>query len=514
MRLLVFIGLVLLLCSSAFAFTNAYNDWTTPYIYSTYYPYSWIDLSTTDPGNWVGGVGRTVFSVEYDSVNNVVWTGIGVGRLGYYNVSNGTWVDLSATDPGNWVSTNNVYLINYDSVKNVVWTGLHGGKFGYYNVSNGTWVDLSATDPGDWVSTSPVQSVNYDSVNNVVWTGLHGGKFGYYNVSNGTWVDLSANDPGNWVSTSIIYSVNYDSVNNVVWTGAEVGKLGVFNLTPNDLNLSCDCEPEASTTVTITATDLWGLSLIQAFNVSINSTTYQTTNSTIYLDGFLNTGSYTIEITAENYFSREFTLDTDADALFNGELLKQTYNSVVLIAFDSETNETIEHIKANITGNDYITANFSAYAKYYYSQNYTDYDIYELAPIIYLTPEPVSEGGVVNVDITLGFGKEVAVILAMIALIGFIFYTSFAVRRDKDSYLHRAFARVWFMFVVIPLNYLAYVVMEFTRGEIYGPAFSTLFNIVFIGSILFIMIMFILLFTKGTSELVQNQVDAARKIFK
>lgn len=108
---------------------------------------------------------------------------------------------------------------------------------------------------------------------------------------------------------------------------------------------------------------------------------------------------------------------------------------------------------------------------------------------------------------------ETATVLALLGLIAFIIVTYFVLKNDKNSVWHRATARVWFLFVLIPINYLTFYIMEIASPTI-APAFETLFTIVFVISILYFIVAFVLFFVRGTTELVGGSIQETQQKFK
>lgn len=98
---------------------------------------------------------------------------------------------------------------------------------------------------------------------------------------------------------------------------------------------------------------------------------------------------------------------------------------------------------------------------------------------------------------------ETATVLALLGIIAFIIVTYFVIKNDKNSVWHRATARVFYLFVLIPINYLTFYIMEIAAPAI-QPAFEAFFIIVFVASILYFIVAFVLFFVKGTTELVSN----------
>lgn len=106
---------------------------------------------------------------------------------------------------------------------------------------------------------------------------------------------------------------------------------------------------------------------------------------------------------------------------------------------------------------------------------------------------------------------ETATVLGLMGLIAFIIVTYFIIKNDKNSIWHRAVARIWYLFVLIPINYLTFYIMEIASPTI-QPAFEAMFSIVFVLSILYVIVAFVLFFVKGTTELVSNSISETKRI--
>ena len=198
----------------------------------------WKDLSTKDTGDWVGTTNfNDVFGIAVNPNNNLVYTGLGAGKFGVYNHSNGVWMNLSGNDTNDWVGIDTVNGVAVNPNDNLVYTVLNSGKFGVYNHSNGVWMDLSGNDTYpetiDWIGTTNIRAIAVNPNDNLVYTVMGRGKLGVYNHSNGVWMNLTGNDTGNWMGNAVngdsdILDIAVNPNDNLVYTGS-LGKLGVYN---------------------------------------------------------------------------------------------------------------------------------------------------------------------------------------------------------------------------------------------------------------------------------------------
>src|SRR3989338_6623858 len=119
-----------------------------------------------------------------DSANNKNYTETRTINVNI-NLTAGIWKDLSTKDTGDWVGTtnfNDVFGIAVNPNNNLVYTGLGAGKFGVYNHSNGVWMDLSGNDTYpetiDWIGTTNIRAIAVNPNDNLVYTVVKRGKLG------------------------------------------------------------------------------------------------------------------------------------------------------------------------------------------------------------------------------------------------------------------------------------------------------------------------------------------------
>lgn len=149
----------------------------------------WYNLNNTNVSSWLSAT--TMGVCAYDATHNLLYVGTGVGAsvLGVYDPINGTITDLSTTDTNNWVGTSRFGApgvgLNYDPVNDLVYTSLNNGKFGVYNPSTNVWEDLSSTDTNNWANEWLINDNAIDTINNKVYTAHNMGLFGVFNfISN------------------------------------------------------------------------------------------------------------------------------------------------------------------------------------------------------------------------------------------------------------------------------------------------------------------------------------------
>lgn len=233
---------------------------------------TWTYLTSKISSNWGSS---TVASLGYDATNNYVYLVGSSAKFGAFkgdaNPGSGTFTYLNSKISADWGS-NNATAVVIDSTNHIAYIGGVDGKFGSLsggnNPTNGTWNHLTSR-----VVMSYGYQINasaYDSTNGYLYLAGASGKFGAYNTSSSTMIDLTSEISSNW-STSAINALAFDSVNNYIYLAGDSGKFGAYNGGSDPSN-------GAWAYLNSKITSDWSTS-------SINSLTFDSTNSYIYLGG-------------------------------------------------------------------------------------------------------------------------------------------------------------------------------------------------------------------------------------
>lgn len=187
-----------------------------------------------------------VYSLTFDSTNNVIYFGGGSGRFGRYNTTGyagggiyptaDTAYDLTSKISSFW-STDNVLSLVFDSANNVIYLGGLSSKFARYNttsyVAGGTYptadtaYDLTSKVNGVSWNGNVVQSMVVGSGNDLYLGGVSG-KFVKYDTGTGVATNLTSKISSFW-STITINNLVFDSVNRVVYLGGSSGFFARYN---------------------------------------------------------------------------------------------------------------------------------------------------------------------------------------------------------------------------------------------------------------------------------------------
>jgi hypothetical protein len=201
---------------------------------------NWIDLSDTDPDNWVGS--NNILSIDYDSNNNIIYTGGFQGHFGYYNSSSNLWIDLRGTAPGSWPSNARIDSVLVDTNNNIAWTINVARNIGRYNLTSNVWEFIFHIPSGDCLN--PERS-SIDKTNQIIWISCSQGTgFGYYNISSNTFTNVFNRDTSSFFKETPGFSlfntemVSFDENNNLVWIGTgnfDEGNFGYYNISSNTM---------------------------------------------------------------------------------------------------------------------------------------------------------------------------------------------------------------------------------------------------------------------------------------
>ena len=257
-----------------------------------------IDLRDIDSGDFIANAILT--SVSFDSNNDGFFIvgrhqGTGLFVFAYYNHSANSIIDLSNTDPDNFLDTVTGGLgdVSYDSINDGAYIVGNSGKFAYYSRATNMITDLSSTDTGNWIGAASIEGVSYDSINDGAYIVGQSGLIGYYSKLLNITADLRSTDGADWLgSANDILGVAYNNKSRGIYFSGN-GLFGVYSLiniaaTKTGVSVSVDFDNKIAIVFT---------NVTSAGETIMNVSKTPPTNAT----GFLLNGTYYDIQTTANY---------------------------------------------------------------------------------------------------------------------------------------------------------------------------------------------------------------------